>query len=678
MHNAAAFACGKAGPSSKQHWISDRSIKLLESRRRIPSGSEHNQTRRVVRRELKRSLRTDREEWWTKRAEEMEAASNAGNAHRLFQLIRSTGAQNHRVSETIKERDGTLICNRQRRISRWAEHFQEQFNWPRATSVPVSTQQSEPWPVDLQPPTEAEIKNCITSMKRFKAAGPDDIHPVLFKEGGDALYSELANLFRIVWETECVPVSWGESIVIPIFKKGSRNDCANHRGVSLTPVIARLLASICLKRLTPFRESQIREEQAGFRPGRGCIDHIFTLRQILEQRHLYRQPTITVFLDFKGAFDSVDRDVLFSTLLLKGVPLKYVNILRALYAHTSGRVRVYGELSASFPTVSGVRQGCPISPFLFNFVLDALMEACIEAVPEPGVHVLPGEKVLDLDYADDIVLMFDSCADAQRTLDRLSSIAPSFGMRFAPSKCKVLLQDVDASSVSLSLQDEQLQVVDHFTYLGSCISCDATLKNEISARISRALVAFRNLGHLWRQKGISLKLKGRVYKTTVRAVLLYGCETWTLRAEDLKRLQVFDNRCLRSIAGVRLSQRIRNVAIRNRVLGSDLDLEKQINAHKLRWLGHTLRMTDRRLPNRALFASPSLEWRKARGGQALTWHRQIKALTGKLAAVGSVRLPGWGPRDSRNQWLRTLQDMAQNRSQWRSCCRHLLGMSDYS
>uniref|UniRef100_UPI00339A3F21 reverse transcriptase domain-containing protein n=1 Tax=Acinetobacter baumannii TaxID=470 RepID=UPI00339A3F21 len=101
---------------------------------------------------------------------------------------------------------------------------------------------------------------------------------------------------------------------------------------------------------------------------------------------------------------------------------------------------VYGELSAAFPTVSGVRQGCPLSPFLFNFVIDEIMEECLKGTTESGVQVLPGDKLVDLDYADDIVLLFDCQATAQRTLDRLSEVVPSFGMRFAPPKCKVLPQ----------------------------------------------------------------------------------------------------------------------------------------------------------------------------------------------------------------------------------------------
>ncbi|MGL5756628.1 MAG: reverse transcriptase domain-containing protein, partial [Paraclostridium sp.] len=91
-----------------------------------------------------------------------------------------------------------------------------------------------------------------------------------------------------------------------------------------------MLTGIILHRLTGPRENQIRENQAGFRPGRGCIDHIFTLRQLLELRHTFRQPTIVVFLDLKTAFDSVDRSALWCSLLTKGVPRKSVSLLQSL------------------------------------------------------------------------------------------------------------------------------------------------------------------------------------------------------------------------------------------------------------------------------------------------------------------------------------------------------------
>jgi hypothetical protein len=241
-----------------------------------------------------------------------------------------------------------------------------------------------------------------------------------------------------------------------------------------------------------------------------------------------------------------------------------------------------------------------------------------------------------------------------------------------------MLQDVQSLNTPLEIQGETLEVVERFTYLGSCISSDGSVSDEVNARISKARVTFANLRHLWRQKGISLGLKGRVYQATVRAVLLYGSETWPLRVEDLRRLQVFDHRCLRTVAGVGWRQRIRNEVIRKRVFGcaAGTSVAENIQHSKLRWLGHVLRMPNHRLPRRVLLSVPPSEWRKPRGGQRVTWQKGMKEITKSLGAVGAVRLPGWGPRDPPCAWLETLQDMASNRCQWRSCCQFLSRLSE--
>ncbi|WP_353805406.1 hypothetical protein, partial [Acinetobacter baumannii] len=69
-------------------------------------------------------------------------------------------------------------------------------------------------------------------------------------------------------------------------------------------------------------------------------------------------------------------------------------------------------------------------------------------------------------------------------------------------------------------------------------------------------------------------------------------------------------------------------------------------------------------------------WHKVRGGQPMTWQRQMKALTSKMSRVGRIRLPGWGPRDPPSQWLVTLQNMARNRAQWRTCIHHVVALPD--
>ncbi|RTG85420.1 uncharacterized protein DC041_0004739, partial [Schistosoma bovis] len=117
---------------------------------------------------------------------------------------------------------------------------------------------------------------------------------------------------------------------------------------------------------------------AGFIPGRGCIDHIFTIRQVLEHRHTYRCPTIVVFLDLKAAFDSEYREVLCQCLSLKVVPEKYLNIVKALYSNTS-RIRAYSELSLDFATSS-------------------------------GIDLLPGGPPINLEYTDNIILFGEDAA----------------------------------------------------------------------------------------------------------------------------------------------------------------------------------------------------------------------------------------------------------------------------
>ncbi|XP_005853141.1 PREDICTED: uncharacterized protein LOC102257229, partial [Myotis brandtii] len=276
MYKSAIAVCGFTKRAVK-HWISARSLELLDARRNIPSGSEYNSIRKITNAELKAHLRQDREAWWEQRATELEQAAMCGNHRKLFQLIRATGGKMPAVSETICEVDGAPIHNLQRRLERWAEHFEQQFNWPSAPLTLSSSTQNVPWSVDVSPPTETEVSNELRLLKRHKSPGPDELPPALFKDGGPILIKELTSLLQKVWSSEFVPSEWGMADIIPIFKKGLRNVCNNHRGISLLPVASKILASIILRRLSRAREQNIREEQAGFRPGRGCSDHIFTL-----------------------------------------------------------------------------------------------------------------------------------------------------------------------------------------------------------------------------------------------------------------------------------------------------------------------------------------------------------------------------------------------------------------
>ncbi|VDO75697.1 unnamed protein product [Schistosoma margrebowiei] len=99
-------------------------------------------------------------------------------------------------------------------------------------------------------------------------------------------------------------------------------------------------------------------------------------------------------------------------------------------------------------------------------------------------------------------------------------------MCFAPSKCKVLLKDWQDFNPVLTLDDEQIEVVEKFVYLGgSCKSAGGGVGDEINACIAKARTSYTNLGYLWRLRYVTLAVKRRIYNASVRAVLLYACET---------------------------------------------------------------------------------------------------------------------------------------------------------
>ncbi|VDP62811.1 unnamed protein product [Schistosoma mattheei] len=156
-------------------------------------------------------------------------------------------------------------------------------------------------------------------------------------------------------------------------------------------------------------------------------------------------------------------------------------------------------------------------------------------------------------------------------------------MCFAPSKCKVLLQDWKDPDSVLTLNGEQIEVVEKFVYLGSCISVGGGVSDEINARIVKARTAYANLGHLWRLRDVSLSVKGRIYNASVRVVFLCACETWLLRVEDVRRFSVFGHRCFRRIADNQWQHHVSYAEDRHRVFGhrDDNAIDVTILKHRL-------------------------------------------------------------------------------------------------
>ena len=137
-------------------------------------------------------------------------------------------------------------------------------------------------------------------------------------------------------------------------------------GVTLLSVPSKILAKVIIRRMSDAVDETLRKEQAGFRKERGCIDQIFTLRNIIEQCTEWQRQLYINFVDFEKAFDSIHRDSLWRILRHYGIPLKLVQLIKSFYIN----FRCSVGHSDTFEVKSGVRQGCVMSAVLFNLAID--------------------------------------------------------------------------------------------------------------------------------------------------------------------------------------------------------------------------------------------------------------------------------------------------------------------
>ena len=117
-------------------------------------------------------------------------------------------------------------------------------------------------------------------------------------------------------------------------------------------------------------DKKLRDEQAGFRQHRSCADQIATLRIIIEQSLEWNSSLYVNFIDFKKAFDSIDRELLWQVMKHYGIPDKLVRIIQNMYQGATCRVVHCGQLSEAFELLTGGKQGCQLTPIIFLMLID--------------------------------------------------------------------------------------------------------------------------------------------------------------------------------------------------------------------------------------------------------------------------------------------------------------------
>ena len=216
-----------------------------------------------------------------------------------------------------------------------------------------------------EPFTLEEVQHVINKqMKPDKGCGPDGIAPGTLKFLPFTWLLVLVTILNSVFQTGSYPVSWATSKLTMLFKKGARLACGNYRGISIIDALAKLLDYLLNNRLCAWIQPD--REQAGAQPGRGCLEHIVTLRLLMDYCKRKKSQTLFVaFIDFSKAYDRVPRKYMLELLKRLGCGRLMLAALRAMY-----RLTQFVLGSTLIQATLGVKQGSPTSCFLFTLFVD--------------------------------------------------------------------------------------------------------------------------------------------------------------------------------------------------------------------------------------------------------------------------------------------------------------------
>ena len=174
---------------------------------------------------------------------------------------------------------------------------------------------------------------------------------------------------------------------------GNLQLCQTYRTISLISHSSKVMLKVILNRLKPQAEEIIAKEQAGFRAGRRTTEQIFNLRILCKKKYLQHQQNLYhVFIDFKKAFDRVWHTALWATMWRYNISANLVHTIEQLYDKATSAVQMNGSLGEWFRTTVGVRQGCLLSPTLFNIFLERIMSDALEehdGKVSIGAEILP-------------------------------------------------------------------------------------------------------------------------------------------------------------------------------------------------------------------------------------------------------------------------------------------------
>jgi hypothetical protein len=518
-------------------------------------------------------------------------------------------------------------------------------------------------------PTVEEVCACVKVLRNAATPGQDGFDATMLK-ANPIMVRWLHRVIVAVWKSGLAPAEWKRAIIVPLHKKGEKQHPGNWRGISLLSIPGKVYTLLLLHRVGQQLEGRLHEAQCGFRPGRGTVDAMFVVRQLVAKSREFRSPLAMAFIDLAKAYDTINRTALWQVLAYYGVDHHIISLLRDLHTGTQAAVRLDGTLGEWFDVTSGVRQGCVIAPLLFNVFMDFVVRQALKQMPDGcGVGIrwqqhdgTCRDSSADLQtlafllYADDMVLFAHDPHQLASMLLAMDATTAHFGMCINAQKTEIMLVDlgVAATPPTVVLAGGLVKVVKEFKYLGGWLENRGSVDKEVAARRGSGFGVFNSLEGVWGNRYLKVCDKVAVYKTFVLPVFLYGAETWNCTAAHTLVLERAHSACLRRLLKVSRSEHHTLDHLRDECGLPPIEL--LLIKRTMQWYGHVARMPEERMPLVMLNSTPAGGHRPR--GRPLQTHRST--LQRMFEQVGVEKA-----------WFTSWQERARNRTNWRSWVKGL-------
>ena len=509
-----------------------------------------------------RSVQQSKRKFWQKQQDYI-MSIHRNNKKEFWREIGKIGIGDERVKSIpfeIVMPDGSVCNDHSVVMNRWKSDFESLLN---KQEVDLNDQtgehrcDNESTDNDLDLPMcdtieKHEVYDAIVKASVGKAMGIDEIPIEVLKN--DTALEFLHKLFNICFDSGRIPTLWSRGIIHPI-PKNSTVDNRNplcYRGITLASAAYKLYCGVLNNRLSNWAEdnNKIVDEQNGFRKGRSTIDHISTLTNIIEIRKQRRLSTFVAFIDFRKAYDNISRNKLWIKLKALGIKGKMLGAITSIYRNVESCVRVNGFCTDWFTVKCGLKQGCLLSPVLFNLYINDLADK-VRALGS-GVSVLEGETVSILLYADDIVLLAENEADLQRQLDILAEWCGENSMSVNGEKSNIMhfrSPSMPATKVSFECGDVHMKLTDKYIYLGLLLT-EYLDYNEMAKVVAKS--ASRALGLVISKSkqrgGMPFEPFKQLFDSMVWPIIEYGAGIWG--TADRSGIEAVQLRACRYFRGV--------------------------------------------------------------------------------------------------------------------------------